>query len=231
VLTVVPILIAFTALMVIATPHVLATAASSAKLEAARLSAAYADRAVMDGVLAAVQLVVLSLPPLGLILTLLRLARTVMTHVGRQPVLRAATVFGGVAAAALFGFNAWATDPFKPIPRGARGTLQAAAGSLVRPHPHRRKTPARVHRRPASTTSTTADITTTTTTTAGAETTGTTGTTADSGSTQTRTGSFSSSTPATSGTDTSPFVTTEPTTIEPTTTAPETTSDVTTTTP
>ena len=137
VFTVVPILAVFTGLMIAAAPHVLATAVSSAKLEVARIGTAFADREFLDVLVGGIQLVALALAPLGLVVTLLKLARTTAAHVMRRlaprPRLRAAVVLAGSAAALLAGL-AWASpDAFDPITGNERGTIQSAVAALGQP--------------------------------------------------------------------------------------------------
>jgi putative peptide zinc metalloprotease protein len=170
VVTVVPILLGFFALMVYAAPRIFATAWSSGHMQVHHIATAATAHAYRDLVFAAVQLFVLSLPALALALTFARICRRVVWKVVRpvaeRPRLRFAVALAAVASAVLTAL-AWSSGvTFAPISRDDSGTLGGAVhgigGRFHHPPPRREPLPKRHKRAPVLTHSTTTTAATTT---------------------------------------------------------------------
>ncbi|MGH3505674.1 MAG: hypothetical protein ACRDO2_00550 [Nocardioidaceae bacterium] len=127
-LTVVPLMFAVMAMMVVALPRLLATAWVSAQEQWAMLASGWGEGDLVEVLARALAIFALVLPILGLSLLLWRFVSATVRSVWRRsagkPVQRAAAVLTG---AALIGALAWAwwpgDDRYRPITPDERGTL------------------------------------------------------------------------------------------------------------
>jgi putative peptide zinc metalloprotease protein len=177
VLTIVPLLVVFFGLMIVSAPRVVGTAWHSLGTHAGRLG----DDGLARGALDVVQMLVLTLPALGIVYTFTRVGwkagRGSWVASEGRPVLRAGTVVAGAAILAGLAALWWPRGDYRPIQPGERGTVSGAitqVRSVTRglrpatPAPAAKPKPAE-HAR----TSTTETTTRTTRTTTTAETTST----------------------------------------------------------
>jgi putative peptide zinc metalloprotease protein len=233
VLTLVPALAFLLGMMVINLPRVFGTAYDSFVVTMHKLGDAGAIAMVVD----VFQLIVLLLVPLGLVVTLVQLARKAAVGSWRvtegKPAARALVVVG---AAAIAGTAAYAWYPInsvaKPIQSGERGTLGGAVGQISRlpqggaPAPH--TAPSSPAGQGGVTDTTTGKTSTTKTSTSTTTTATTTGTTTGASTTSTAPTATSTTATTTHSTTTAPAQTTTTTPAAATTTA--TTTEATTTT-
>jgi putative peptide zinc metalloprotease protein len=135
VLVLVPLMLFLLTLTVINVPRILATSWDSGALELQRIEHAVDAGKWLTFAVGCIQLLVLVLVPVGLLLTLVQLARRVAagawTFTEDRPAARAVLVTGALAAA---GFAAFAWLPwsvYRPIQPGERGTLSGALDQLA----------------------------------------------------------------------------------------------------
>ncbi|MCA1824286.1 MAG: hypothetical protein ABR520_09385 [Mycobacteriales bacterium] len=135
VLVIVPFLLFNLAVIAISLPRILATAWDSAAKTTHDVGRAFGDGDVLKGVVGALQLVLLSLPILGLVLMFARLGKRIVGGVWRwsagSVLRRGAALVVTVAAAAFLVLAWWPDQDYRPIQPGERGTLDAALTSLT----------------------------------------------------------------------------------------------------
>ncbi|HEX4820439.1 MAG TPA: hypothetical protein VFV00_09550 [Acidimicrobiales bacterium] len=139
VLIVVPLLLFEAFVVLLHLPRIVGTAWDSGheQFDAARI--AFTSGQTLEGVTAALQVVVLAIPVLGIILMLLKLAtsgaRSGWSRTDGRPVLRAAFVLVSAVAVGLLLFTWLPGDNYEPIHPGERGTIGEASRAVIRiPH-------------------------------------------------------------------------------------------------
>src|SRR3954469_12302597 len=136
VLIVVPLLLFELLMVLIHLPRILGTAWSSGMHEYRAAAAAFGAGHALDGVSAAVQLVVLAIPIVGILLMLAKAGggsgRWLWTSTEGRPALRAFAGIGTLAGAVLLAMAWVPSHNYKPIQPGERGTVGEAARAVRR---------------------------------------------------------------------------------------------------
>jgi len=127
VLVVVPLLALQLLVILIHLPRILATAWDSGSRQASAVGSAFGSGNVVGGISAGLQLVLLSVPMIGILLMLVRLGQRSLawmwTRTAGKPVARVASGLALAGLAALLA-SAWVpAGNYRPIHRGEKGTL------------------------------------------------------------------------------------------------------------
>jgi putative peptide zinc metalloprotease protein len=137
VLTVVPLLLATTVLMVMALPRVVGTAWASARAQQDQMAAAFGDGDVVSGLARALSMVVVLMPIAAFAYVLVRLVRQVGTGTWRRtegrPLQRAVAALTAAAVVAALVWSWWPSEErYRPIQSYESGTVSHAV-SLAAP--------------------------------------------------------------------------------------------------
>jgi putative peptide zinc metalloprotease protein len=175
VLVVVPLLLVQLLIVLVHLPRILGTAWDSGTKQAHTISTAFGRGDVLGGITGVIEIVVLTLPIVGILLMLVRVFQRVVqwtwARTDGRPVLRGAAALAGAGCAVLLAMSWLPAHNYDPIGPGERGTLAegvAAVRELPTGHgplvsERRASASASSGRTPASTTASTTSTTATTT--------------------------------------------------------------------